>query len=149
MQRVTVSLDEEVAAAFDALALEQGYASRSRSRRDLVRRAVDNRRLQRSGDGLCVANLSYVYDHHVRALAGRLVALQHHHHELVISTTHVHLDHHTCLESTLLKGRIDDVRLLADGIQAEPRRALWGHQSGQHEQLTRLVAWRDLDRSGQ
>ena len=119
MQRVTVSLDEEVAAAFDALALEQGYASRSEAVRDLVRRAVDNRRLQRSGDGLCVANLSYVYDHHVRALAGRLVALQHHHHELVISTTHVHLDHHTCLESTLLKGRIDDVRLLADGIQAE------------------------------
>lgn len=119
MQRVTVSLDEDIAAAFDALAVEQGYGSRSEAVRDLVRRAVEDRRLQQSGDGLCVANLSYVYDHHVRALAGRLVAHQHDHHDLVISTTHVHLDHHNCLESTLLKGPIDEVRALTDGIQAE------------------------------
>lgn len=119
MQRVTISLDEDVAKAFDALVGEQGYASRSEAVRDLVRRAVDERRLQRTGDGLCVANLSYVYDHHVRSLAGRLIDLQHDRHDLVISTTHVHLDHHNCLESTLLKGRIDDVRALADGIQAE------------------------------
>ena len=119
MQRVTVSLDEDVAAAFDALALEQGYASRSEAVRDLVRRAVDDRRLQQTGDTLCVANVSFVYDHHVRSLAQRLMTLQHDHHDLVISTTHVHLDHDTCLESVLLKGQIDDVRALADGIQAE------------------------------
>ena len=119
MLRVTVSLDENTATAFDALAAAQGYASRSEAVRDLVRRAVDSRRLAASGDGTCVANLSYVYDHHARSLAGRLVALQHRHHALVIATTHVHLDHQTCLESTLLKGRIDDVRSLADGIQAE------------------------------
>lgn len=118
MQRVTVSLDEEVATAFDAIAEEQGYASRSEAMRDLVRRAVDERRLQATGDGLCVANLSYVYDHHVRALAGRLVELQHEHHDLVIATTHVHLDHHNCLESTLLKGSVDAVRSLTDGITA-------------------------------
>ena len=119
MQRVTVSLDEAIAAAFDALALEQGYASRSEAVRDLVRRAVDDRRLQQTGDRLCVANVSFVYDHHVRSLAQRLMALQHDHHDLVISTTHVHLDHAICLESVLLKGPIDDVRTLADGIQAE------------------------------
>lgn len=119
MQRVTISLDDESARGFDALVVEQGYASRSEAVRDLVRRAVDDRRLQRRGDGLCVANLSYVYDHHVRSLAGRLMDLQHRHHGLVISTTHVHLDHHACLESTLLKGRIDAVRGLADGIRAE------------------------------
>lgn len=119
MQRVTVSLDDDIAAAFDALVLAQGYASRSEAVRDLVRRAVDSRRLQQAGAGLCVANLSYVYDHHSRSLADRLMTLQHDHHDLVISTTHVHLDHHTCLESSMLKGRIDAVRALADGIQAE------------------------------
>ena len=119
MQRVTVSLDEDVATAFDALSEAQGYASRSEAVRDLVRRAVDERRLQAKGDGLCVANLSYVYDHHVRALAGRLVEHQHAHHDLVIATTHVHLDHHNCLESTLLKGSVDAVRALTDGITAE------------------------------
>lgn len=119
MQRVTVSLDEDVAAAFDTLAAEQGYRSRSEAVRDLVRRAVDSRQLQATGDGLCVASLSYVYDHHVRSLVGRLMDLQHDRHDLVIATTHAHLDHDTCLESILLKGRIDDVRALADGIQAE------------------------------
>ena len=102
MQRVTVSLDEDVAAAFYWLALEQGYASRSEAVRDLVRRAVDARRLQQTGNSLCVANVSFVYDHHVRSLAQRLLALQHDHHDLVISTTHVHLDHDNCLESTIL-----------------------------------------------
>lgn len=119
MQRVTISLEEDIAAAFDDLVQAQGYQSRSEAVRDLIRREVENRRLQQAGDRLCVANLSYVYDHHVRALAGRLVALQHDHHELVISTTHVHLDHDNCLESTILKGPIDAVRSLANGIQAE------------------------------
>lgn len=119
MQRVTISLEEDVAAAFDVLLQEQGYQSRSEAVRDLIRREVDSRRLQQAGDHLCVANLSYVYDHHVRSLAGRLVALQHDHHEIVVSTTHVHLDHDNCLESTILKGPTDAVRSLADGIQAE------------------------------
>lgn len=119
MQRVTVSLDEEVATAFDALAREQGYASRSEAVRDLVRRAVDDRRLAEAGDRACVANLSYVYDHHVRALAQRLTALAHDRHELIVATTHVHLDHDTCLESVILRGPVAAVRAFADGVRAE------------------------------
>jgi CopG family transcriptional regulator, nickel-responsive regulator len=119
MQRVTFSLDEDIAVDFDDLVRAQGYQSRSEAVRDLIRREVDSSRLQQTGDNLCVANLSYVYDHHTRALAGRLVALQHAHHELVVSTTHVHLDHDNCLESTILKGPIDAVRSLTDSIKAE------------------------------
>ena len=51
MQRVTVSLDEAETAAFDAIVAEQGYASRSEAVRDLVRRAVDARRLNAAVDG--------------------------------------------------------------------------------------------------
>lgn len=119
MQRITFSLDDDIATEFNNIIKAQRYQSRSEAVRDLIRREVDDRRLQQTGDHLCVANLSYVYDHHERALAGRLMALQHEHHELVISTTHVHLDHDNCLESTILKGSIDAVRLLADSIQAE------------------------------
>lgn len=119
MQRVTISLDEELAEAFDALARERGYSSRSEAMRDLVRHAVDGRRLEEAGDEMCVANLSYVYDHHVRDLARRLTELQHEHHDLVISSTHVHLDHHSCLESTMMKGPVGAVRALGEGITAE------------------------------
>ncbi len=119
MQRVTVSLDETLALAFDELSSEQGYQSRSEAVRDLVRKAVERRRLQGQDAAFCVANLSYVYDHHTRSLAQRLTSVQHDHHDLVVSTTHVHLDHDTCLESTILKGPTAEVRALADRIRAE------------------------------
>jgi CopG family nickel-responsive transcriptional regulator len=119
MQRVTISLDESLAAAFDALSRQQGYQSRSEAVRDLVRRAVDERRADGEEGTHCVANLSYVYDHHVRALAQRLIAVQHEHHDLVVATTHIHLDHDSCLESVMLKGPTEAVRALADRIRAE------------------------------
>ena len=75
MQRVTISLDEGLARDFDELSREKGYQSRSEAVRDLVRSAVDERRADHTVVGHCVANLSYVYDHHVRALAERLTAV--------------------------------------------------------------------------
>ena len=118
MQRVTISIDETLALAFDEMSVGQGYTSRSEAVRDLVRKAVDARRADQSG-GVCVANLSYVYDHHIRALAQRLTAIGHDHHDLIIATTHVHLDHENCLESMMLKGPTATVRALADAIRAE------------------------------
>jgi len=119
LQRVTVSLDESLSHNFDLILRDQGYSSRSEAVRDLVRQAVETRRLQEDGETVCVASLSYVYDHHIRALAQRLVEIGHEQHDLVVSTTHVHLDHYACLETTILKGRARDVRALADRIQAE------------------------------
>lgn len=119
MQRVTISIDDDLAAEFDSLSQEQGYTSRSEAMRDLVRRAVDGRRLEQVGSAPCIANLSYVYDHHTRALAQRLTEIAHDHHQVIVSTTHVHLDHATCLESAILKGPTDEVRKLANVIQAE------------------------------
>jgi CopG family transcriptional regulator, nickel-responsive regulator len=118
MQRVTVSLEETLAEAFDALVAEQGYGSRSEAVRDLVRKAIRDRRGETT-EGDCVANLSYVYSHHVRALAQRLTEISHEHHDLVVATFHIHLDHEHCLESTMLKGPTSQVRALADAIRAE------------------------------
>lgn len=118
MQRITISLDETLATAFDEMAATQGYQSRSEALRDVVRNAVEAQRLERR-DGDCVANLSYVYSHEVRALAQRLVDIGHEHHDLVVATTHVHLDHENCLESMMLKGSTVKVRALANAIRAE------------------------------
>ncbi|MBP2157459.1 MULTISPECIES: nickel-responsive transcriptional regulator NikR [Asticcacaulis] len=119
MQRVTISIDEELSAEYDQLIAEQGYQSKSEAIRDLVRQAVEARRANAPEGGFCVASLSYVYDHHTRALAQRLVELQHNHHDVVVATMHVHLDHDSCLETAILKGPTADVRALADRIQAE------------------------------
>ena len=118
MQRVTVSLEEDLAEAFDALSAEQGYGSRSEAVRDLIRRAIAERG-EAAADGACVANLSYVYNHHTRALAQRLTEISHAHHDQVVATFHIHLDHDHCLESVMLKGPTARVRTLADAIRAE------------------------------
>ena len=119
MHRVTISLDESLALAFDQLVSEQGYQSRSEAVRDLVRQAVDGRRLAASNEGHCVASLSYVFDHRTRSLAQRLVELQHAHHHLVVATMRAHLDHNSCLETALLTGASREVRSFADAIQSE------------------------------
>ncbi len=119
MQRVTISIDDELDDAYNQLIEAQGYQSKSEAIRDLVRQAVEARRVDGNADGLCVASLSYVYDHNVRTLAQRLVELQHDHHEVVVASMHVHLDHDDCLETSILKGSTASVRRLADLIQAE------------------------------
>ena len=67
----------------------------------------------------CVANLSYIYSHRIRALASKLANFQHAHHDLIASTTLVHLDHDNSLESVMLKGRTDAVLAFADRVGAE------------------------------
>jgi CopG family nickel-responsive transcriptional regulator len=120
MERITMSIDEDLARAFDKLIAARGYSSRSEAMRDLLRREVGVSRTQQdSARTQCVASLSYVYNHHVRELAERLMAAQHAHHGLVVATTHVHLDHEHCLENVFLKGPTAAVRAFADSIRAE------------------------------
>ena len=119
MLRVTISLDETLAVSFDALAKEQGYQNRSEAVRDLVRKAVEARRLEAASGISCVANLSYIYDHRTRDIAGRLTQIGLDNHHLIVSTVQVPLDHETCFASTILKGSATAVRTLTDGICAE------------------------------
>ena len=119
MERITISVDETLASEFDALIAKRGYASRSEAMRDLLRREVEANRVAYEAKSYCVANLSYIYNHHERDLAERLTAAQHRHHDLVVSTMHVHLDHEHCLESVILKGPTAAVRSFASATQAE------------------------------
>lgn len=119
MERITMSMDETLASDFDELVRDRGYASRSEAMRDLLRREIEAHRQTRDAGSHCVANLSYVYNHHERKLAERLMETQHRHHDLVVSTMHVHLDHEHCLESVVLKGPSVAVRAFADHTQAE------------------------------
>ncbi len=118
MQRVTISIDDALAEEFDALSNSRGYKNRSEAVRDVLREVVNARRLEQK-DGYCVANLSYTYNHHERSLASRLTAMQHEHHQLVLATAHVHLDHDHCLETVMLKGPVKEVRGFANELQAE------------------------------
>lgn len=119
MQRITMSIDERLARDFDRLIVQRGYSSRSEAMRDLLRREVESQRGARNPRTHCVATLSCVYNRHERQLGERLAQAQHAHHDLVVSSTRVALDHENCLETVILKGPTAAVRAFADRLQAE------------------------------
>lgn len=119
MERITISIDTALALEFDRLIAARGYKNRSEAVRDLVRSHLEAARTAHAPTGHCVANLSYVYNHHERDLAERLTALQHEQHDLTVATLHVHLDHDNCLESVILRGATSAVRAFSDALMAE------------------------------
>lgn len=119
MQRFTISLSDALALEFDSLIEQTGYTNRSEAVRDILLSHLGKRRETQEATGACVANLSYVYDHHERELSERLAKLQHKQHHLTIASTHVHLDHSQCLETVMLKGPAEQVRQFANQIIAE------------------------------
>jgi CopG family nickel-responsive transcriptional regulator len=122
MQRFTISLDDGLALEFDQLIADKGYVNRSEAVRDLLRSALGSATLDtapRKGKAAwCVANVSYVYDHHERTVTSRVLDLQHEHHDLVITTLHTHLDHDHCLETVVLRGPTAAVQACAEQLVA-------------------------------
>lgn len=118
MQRFTISLDDELARQFDEFIAQRGYINRSEAVRDLIRSRlggdVPEARSPAAKAQWCVANLSYIYDHHDQTVTMRVLDLQHQHHDLVVTSMRTHLDHDNCLETVVLRGTVRQVRTLAD-----------------------------------
>jgi CopG family transcriptional regulator, nickel-responsive regulator len=119
MQRVTITLDDELMADLDRIIAARGYQNRSEAIRDLARAGIREAAQEAGSNGECVAALVYVYDHAARELSKRLVQNFHGHHHMSLATLHVHLDNDSCMEVTVLKGGVHDVQHLADHIIAE------------------------------
>ncbi|MCB8881661.1 nickel-responsive transcriptional regulator NikR [Acidisoma cellulosilytica] len=118
MQRFTITIDDDLLEAVDTLMAAKGYASRSEAIRDMIRAAA-TQEAAIADQTPCVAILGYVYDHETRALAQRLTHTLHDHHDLSVAGMHVHLDHDTCLEVSVLRGPVGDVRGLADSLTSQ------------------------------
>lgn len=119
MQRITISIDESLADQFDRLIKERGYDNRSEAVRDILRKEIGSYRLMKEESIYCVASLSYVFNHNERRLADRLSELQHHAHDLVVSSMHLHLDHEDSLETVFLRGKTSEVRKFSNTVSAE------------------------------
>lgn len=118
MQRVTLTLDDDLLAALDALSQRRSYHNRSEAARDLLRGALAQEApADPEKQGFAV--LTYVYEHEKRELASRLVATQHHHHDLSVATLHVHISHDDCLEIAVLKGKRGEIEHFADEVIAQ------------------------------
>jgi CopG family nickel-responsive transcriptional regulator len=116
MQRITITLDDDLLAELDRLIAARGYANRSRAIRDLARAGIRQALLEASDAPACVAALVYVQELGARGLAHRLTALFHDHHDLSVATLQVPLGHESGLNVAVLKGPTAEVRDLADAV---------------------------------
>ena len=118
LTRISISLEDVLLAAFDRSLASRGYATRSEAVRDLIRDHLIREEAKGEQGEMAerVAVLTLVYDHHARELAARLIDKQHHHHDLVVSSLHVHLGERHCLEVSVLRGPASEVRHLGEEL---------------------------------
>ena len=118
LTRISISLESTLLDAFDRSNTARGYPTRSEAIRDLIRDRLvhEAEAAALGGRGEQVAVCTLVYDHHARELATRLIDKQHHHHDLVVSTLHVHLGERHCLEVSVLRGPAPEVRHLGEEL---------------------------------
>jgi CopG family transcriptional regulator, nickel-responsive regulator len=119
MERLTISMADAFAAELTAFMAENGYDNRSEAVRDLARIGLNQSRIDHGAAGECFATLSYVYDHHMRNLPGRLTETHHDHHQFQVATMHIHLDSDHCLEIAILRGDARKLKEFSDAVISE------------------------------
>ncbi len=135
--RFSVAVPEEMLAGFDALIARRGDArNRSEAIRDLMRAALVRENLRTPNEQV-IGSLTMIYDHHTGDLTRRLDEVQHDYTDEIVSTMHVHLDHHNCLEILALRGKGARVYELAD--------KLLGLRGVHHGELTCAATGASLD----
>mgnify|MGYP000100214135 CR=1 FL=1 len=115
--RFSVSVPRDLARQLDQMTREKGYANRSQAVADLIRAGLVEHR-QNLGNQEIAGTITLVYDHHKQHVQATLTDIQHDHHEVIISTLHVHLDHHNCLEVLVVRGRAATIKKIADELIA-------------------------------
>jgi len=113
--RFGVSLEAALLKKFDPFIAKLGYKSRSEAIRDLIRERLVADEWQ-ADKTPTMGVLSLVYSHDVRELSKKLTDIQHHHLGIILSSTHIHMDEHNCLEVVILKGPGKEIQEVADHL---------------------------------
>jgi CopG family nickel-responsive transcriptional regulator len=138
LNRIGIAIDSELLERFDRSIERSGYTNRSEAFRDLIRdRLVSEQTAAPSS--IVVGTVTLIYDHHAHGVGEKLTELQHAYHHLVVSTTHAHLDHDSCLEVLIVHGKSSEVDQFAD--------RLIGLKGVQHGRLVKTVPAHGLDGS--
>jgi CopG family nickel-responsive transcriptional regulator len=114
--RFGVSLEKSLLERFDVLIREKQYTNRSEALRDLIREELVQREWREGSD--VAGAITLIYDHHKRDVLSRVTDIQHEFQRVIISTQHIHLDHHNCLEIVAARGKAEEVQKLADALRS-------------------------------
>ncbi|MCX5824279.1 MAG: nickel-responsive transcriptional regulator NikR [Deltaproteobacteria bacterium] len=114
--RFSVSVEQTLLDRFDGLNRAKQYTNRSEALRDLIRKELVQQEWKSGRD--VVGTITLIYDHHKRDVLIRVMDMQHDFQEAIISTQHIHLDHHNCLEIVAARGKAEEVQRLADALRS-------------------------------
>ena len=112
--RIALSLDEKLFKRFEELLEKKGYVNRSEAFRDLIRAALIEESLE--DENFAFGTITLVYDHHQRELVERITEIEHGYLNNIISTMHIHIDHNHCLETIAVKGKVKEIKELANRL---------------------------------
>ncbi|MHC1767524.1 MAG: nickel-responsive transcriptional regulator NikR [Verrucomicrobiia bacterium] len=115
--RISVSLPQKLLSQYDEMVKEKGYDDRSPAVADMMRAQLVEHR-EKTGNGEIAGTITLVYDHHTQHVQEALTEIQHDHHDVIVSTMHVHLDHHNCLEVLVVRGKATQIKKIADELIA-------------------------------
>jgi CopG family nickel-responsive transcriptional regulator len=115
LSRIGIALDSDLLKRFDRSIRHRGYTNRSEAFRDLIRDRLVTQ-LTSDPDSTVVGTVTLIYDHHAHGITEKLTEVQHENHELVVSTSHAHLDHDSCLEVLIVHGKSARVAQFADRL---------------------------------
>lgn len=113
--RFGISLNSDLLGSFDRLTAKKGYKSRSEAIRDLIRDSLVKEEWKEK-DTQTAGTITLVYSHDVRELSDTLTDLQHRFYRSIVSSMHIHLDEHNCLEVLVVKGKGKDIKKIADRL---------------------------------
>ncbi len=116
--RLSVSLEQPLYEQLERLVKRSEYTNRSEFVRDMIRQRLVAEQWETEQQEV-IGTITMVYDHHARTLANKLIDIQHHHHEEILATTHVHLSHDLCAEMIMVRGQPQNIRRLADRLQQQ------------------------------
>jgi CopG family nickel-responsive transcriptional regulator len=136
LSRIGIALDSELLKRFDRSIQQRGYTNRSEAFRDLIRDRLVTEQTA-APEATVVGTVTLIFDHHAHGVTEKLTEAQHAHHELVVSTSHAHLDHNSCLEVLIVHGKSAQVAQFAD--------MLIGLKGVQHGRLVMTVPAHEIE----
>ncbi len=115
LERFGVSMEQGLIKTFDKIIDKKGYPNRSEAIRDLIRNLIVEENVK-LGSKEVIGTITIVYSHEIHDLTDDLNQIQHHFHDQIISTVHVHLDEHNCMEVLIVKGKAADIKQISDKL---------------------------------
>ena len=115
LSRIGIALDSDLLRRFDDSIARRGYTNRSEAFRDLIRDRLVGEQTAMP-HATVVGTVTLIYDHHAHGVTEKLTEIQHEHHHLIVSTSHAHLDHDSCLEVLIVHGKSSQIEQLADRL---------------------------------